>query len=174
MATPRVQPGDMRKPLVTTALVLLTLSVVGCDGATKHLARQHLENESPIEIISGVLDLRYTENPGVGFSLERLLPVPESSVRPVILATRLALIPLIVLMWLRNREHPWYEQVGYAVVLGGALGNVGEMLLYGHVVDFIYVSHWPVFNVADIALSVGVILLVMGRILQRRASPQRA
>jgi signal peptidase II len=164
--------SDMNKTLLTASLILLTLSVVGCDGATKRLAKSHLENEPPVELVSGILDLRYTENPGVGFNLERVLP--EKSRRPIVLGVRLLIMPLVVLLWLRNRERPWYEQAGYAVLLGGAIGNVGEMALFGHVVDFIYVTHWPVFNVADIALTTGVILLMLGQIMHRQPATQRA
>ncbi len=79
-------------------------------------------------------------------------------------------------LWtLPRRGHPWLA-VGLALVLGGALGNVVDRLTHGHVIDFLH-FHWqqwyyPAFNVADIAITTGAIMLIIDAILHARRSKQ--
>ena len=61
---------------------------------------------------------------------------------------------------LRGRANGW-ARVGLALVLAGALGNYADRLLRGYVVDFIHVTHWPVFNIADVLLTVGGALVLL-------------
>jgi signal peptidase II len=63
------------------------------------------------------------------------------------------------------------NQAGLALVIGGALGNVVDRIARGYVVDFIHVKGWPIFNVADIAVVVGVGFFAIAGLLQRSRSP---
>jgi signal peptidase II len=151
-----------RLPLAVVCLI----SVVGCDRGTKELARSTLEE--PVAVVPGVLDLRYTENPGVAFRLDRVVPEPLR--RPAVVIVPLGLAIVLAALWIRRRPGG-VEAYGWALVLGGAAGNVIDRLVFGHVVDFIHVRHWPVFNVADMAIVAGGVLLAVTSRTRTPASP---
>ncbi len=151
--------------LVATAAV-----VVGLDAVTKQLAVSKLSDHEPVRLLGGAVYLVVTRNSGAAFSLG----TGHTIVFP--------LFTLVVVSWIawmarRLRSLPWALALG--LVLGGALGNVGDRLfrapgpLVGHVVDFVSLFDdsgqlWPVFNLADSALSVGVVLAVLLELTGRR------
>lgn len=139
-----------RWALVVAGLVTL----VGCDHATKYAAKGEFEGQPPRMLIASVLDLRYTENTDVAFSLLRW--IPEGVRGPLLVVFgALAMVALIVLL---KRSTPGLARAGVVLILAGALGNYLDRLFRGYVVDFIHVHHWPVFNVADICVAVGIAL----------------
>jgi signal peptidase II len=145
--------------LLGTGLVVLLL-----DQATKALAVARLA-DAPIEVIPGVLTLRYTTNTGGAFSMFTDAPW-------FFAAASIAVCVAIVVFAFRPR--PPVQALALGLVLGGALGNLADRTLRGpglsgEVVDFIDVSIWPVFNLADSALVVGAIVLAFGSF--RRAAP---
>lgn len=133
---------------------LMVVGLVGCDHATKHIAQSELRGRPPATLIANVLELRYTENRDVGFSLLRRVPEPVR--KPIIFGFGAVGLSFLGLLWWRRRQAPWQEHAAYAVLLAGALGNLTDRLFRGYVVDFVYLHHWPVFNVADAYLVVGV------------------
>jgi signal peptidase II len=148
------------------------LGLFGCDHGTKHLAKVHLEGSRGIELIPGVFDLKYTENTDTAFSLlGKLLGANE---RYVLLTTMgsvvlLAFVAFVVSHW--SRLGGW-ARLGSVLVLSGALGNLTDRLLRGYVIDFMHLHAWPVFNVADVAVCVGALLVVLfGRKPQALVSP---
>jgi signal peptidase II len=153
--------------LKTILLALLVLTTVGCDLSTKQLAVSHLAGADPVPLISGVLDLTYTQNEGAAFNLERILP--RGARKPLIILSRAIFIPLALILWLRRRSAPIEEHLGYAMLLAGGIGNFVEMLGRGHVTDFIHLHHWPIFNVADIAIVLGVAALLLSSWFRRPA-----
>ena len=168
--TPPSAPGPSASPASTLPLrlgiLLLTLSLFGCDHATKLAAEQSLSHGRAVDVVSGVLELRFTTNDDTAFSLLHNLGIPRP---PIVLmaASALALLGVIA-MWLAARKRASRVQhVGFALVLAGALGNVVDRAVRGAVVDFIHVTHWPIFNVADIAVVVGVALLGLTALFQR-------
>ena len=102
-------------------------------------------NDGPVHIAAG-LSLRLGHNPGVAFGLGDELP-------PVAVVTLTAAVT-VVLATLRGALP---STVGGGLILGGAVGNLGDRLLGGRVVDFIDLTWWPSFNLADVFLTVGVI-----------------
>jgi len=149
-------------------LLALPLALVGCDHATKQLAALHLRGHASIEVIPRVLELTYTENRDVGFGALRFVPARVR--RPLILATGGALLLLLGLLWHHRRAGPPLEHVAFALLAAGGLGNVMERLLRGYVVDFVHVRGWPVFNMADVWLVMGGLLMAVAtrRSLARR------
>lgn len=140
--------------------LLFALGLLGCDIGTKEVAARSLAGEPPVSVAGEVLEFRYAENRDVGFSLLRGLEEPT---RYVLL---MVVIPLMLLAigaswWRRRREAPLSEHLAYGALLAGALGNYVDRLFRGFVVDFIALPHYPVFNVADIAIVVGVGLLLL-------------
>lgn len=147
-------------------LVLLSVLLVGCDHATKRAASVFLAELPPVTVVPGVFDLRYTENHNVAFSLLRGWSHPDKAIFLAILASVMVLFTIF--LWWRRRSAPLVEQAGFALVVGGALGNVIDRIARGYVVDFFHIRHWPVFNVADIAVVVGAALLALSARPARR------
>jgi len=128
--------------------------VVAADQATKELALRELA-DGPVELIGGVLSLRLTFNSGGAFGLLPGLPGFFLIATVVVIAT--------ILLWARGLEDGrWAIPLG--MILGGGLGNLCDRLFRefeGRVVDFVDLSFWPVFNVADAAITVGVLLVLI-------------
>lgn len=147
------------RPRAWSWLVVLTLTLlVGCDHATKLGAERELRGEGPAPVMRG-LDLEYHQNHGIAFNLERVLPAPGRTA-VIVLGGVLALGLLGRALW-RRRGQVTLETAGYLLVLGGALGNLIDRLARGYVVDFIHVHHWPVWNVADAWVVLGVAALLV-------------
>ena len=152
--------------LQLTLVSTLFLGLVGCDHATKRLAQSHLRDAPPRTVIPDRVELRYVENRGTAFSLEQHV-APGVTRWGLPVARSLALLGLLAFWWVRRRETPLIEHAALAVVLAGAAGNTVEYLAAGRVIDFFHVRGWPVFNLADVYLSVGVALLLCTHLLRR-------
>lgn len=160
-------PAGPRSTLpLRLGILLLTLSLFGCDHATKVAAEQSLSHGRAVSVVTGVLELRFTNNDDTAFSLLHHLGVART---PMLLVAASALALLgVVAMWIAARKRATRMQhVGFALVLAGALGNIVDRMLRGSVVDFIHVTHWPIFNVADISVVVGVGLLGLAALRRR-------
>lgn len=144
------------------ALLITASVIVVVDQITKSLALANLA-DGPIEVIEGVLTLRLTYNPGGAFGV--LQGVPNF----FLIAT--VVIVAFILYWARTVDSAgWAIPLG--LVLGGGLGNLFDRIFRdtgGRVVDFVDLQVWPVFNVADSAITIGVLaLLVMSFRAERR------
>ena len=146
------------------AVILLTLlGCVGCDQVTKLIARDHLAPDVRVSLLNDVVRLQYAENSGAFLSLGEGLP---EVVRHTVFILGGLVFVVVALVWaLRARNMSRARVVGAALMCGGALGNVIDRLAYdGRVVDFLNVGIGPVrtgiFNVADMALMLGVGLLM--------------
>ncbi|HET9957789.1 MAG TPA: signal peptidase II [Polyangiaceae bacterium] len=148
----------------------LLLGVVGCDHTTKHLALSELKNGADVSLVKNVLSLEYVTNTDTAFGV--LGSVFSAETRRVLILILQGLTIVFLGGWL-VRRFPVIsniERAAFALVLGGAVGNFSDRLLRGHVIDFIHLRHWPVFNVADIAVCIGAGLLF----LASRKHPTRA
>ncbi|MFW0792908.1 signal peptidase II [Gordonia sp. CPCC 205515] len=143
---------------VVWALPLIAVCVVALDVLTKTLAVAKLDPADPVHIIGDVVTLRLIRNSGAAFSM-------ASGYTWVL--TIIALIVVIGIFRYSSRLRSMWWIVGLGLVLGGACGNLIDRLfrapgpLRGHVVDFVSVGWWPVFNVADSAVVCGAVLLVV-------------
>jgi signal peptidase II len=129
--------------------------VVVVDQLTKIWAVSGL-SDGPVRLIGSLLQLRLTRNPGGAFSL-------LTNLTPVLAVLAVVMVGFIVRTTRRTADVVMAYSL--ALVLGGAVGNLIDRLvrspgfLRGEVVDFIKVPHWPTFNVADSAITIGVILI---------------
>lgn len=132
-------------------------AIVLLDQATK-LAVLAIMNPPRVIPIVPTLDLILTWNRGVSFSMFR-----EHDLSPLVFVGVAAAIVVALLFWLRKAETR-LTAAAIGLVIGGAVGNVIDRLAHGAVVDFIYFHvgsfQWPAFNVADSAITVGVVLLL--------------
>ena len=152
------------------ALAAAAAVVVGLDQLTKQLALSGLD-DGPIELV-GSFRLALTFNDGAAFNL-------GSGRTSGIAFLALLIAAVIVVLGLRAPRPA--AAAGYGVVLGGALGNLvdralrdGDGVLGGRVVDFVDPGFWPVFNLADAALWVGIAILVVDAVREERRAPTEA
>lgn len=141
----------------THLLVLVAGLAWAVDAASKQLAVDQLTDRAPVEVVPGVLSLTLTRNPGAAFSLGTELTALLTLVAIVVVAVVVRLAP-------RVRTAGWAWALG--LLLGGALGNLTDRMLRapgpfrGHVVDFLRLPNWPVFNLADSCIVVAAVLIV--------------
>jgi signal peptidase II len=156
-----------------TAVLLLAGAIVALDQISKAVALDRLPLGVPIAIIDGLLSLTLVLNPGLAFGLLGSVP---ATWRWVVAA--LSLVALAVLARVALRVLPdggWLGRLAIGLIFGGAVGNLIDRARFGAVVDFVDVHwrgwHWPAFNVADSAITVGVVLLALRLMSERSTSP---
>jgi signal peptidase II len=145
-------------------LLLLSLLVVTVDRLTKWLVSTRLEVGDNVKVIAHVFAISHVENPGAAFSLFNDSSAP-GRVRWMLLAFSLLAAVVVLIALLKLGRRITATTVALALILGGALGNAYDRLRFGYVIDFLEVHiihyHWPDFNVADSAIVVGGILLLI-------------
>lgn len=136
------------------SIILLTV----LDQWTKHLAESHLKGTQGISLIPGALELSYLENRGMAFGMFQGRQV-------LFLILCILFFAVLLYLYVRIPKNKYYLPllITGAVLASGALGNFIDRLLYGYVIDFIYISliDFPVFNVADIFVVCGGIAFVI-------------
>jgi signal peptidase II len=155
-----VAPLKDRVPGGLALAVGIAVVVVAADQATTSWVEADLRH--PVHLL-GPFGLAVRYNSGSAFSL-------FTGDGPLLVAVSVVVAGALVVAAWRSRSR--VAAVGYGLVLGGAVGNVADRLFRGHhgdVVDFITLSHWPTFNVADAAITIGLVLLVLH--FWRRPSP---
>lgn len=154
-------------------IVLLALATVGCDHATKQLAVSQFRLD-PLEFFQGSVLFTYAENRDMAFNL--LEPLLSETVRLWVLtaAKALAVVGGAVLLLHQRATGRTSDLLGVALMVAGALGNLMDRVARGFVVDFVKVPHWPVFNVADVAICVGMGLLMLRAWHRSEATAVRA
>jgi signal peptidase II len=150
-------------------LVVLAGSVLALDVVTKRWASRTLATRPPVEVVGEFVRFTYTRNSGVAFGLGAGVKFPYY-------LFSIAAVAIILWLFASGRVRGNTRRVALALIFGGALGNLVDRLSTGEVVDFIEIGwnrwHWPVFNVADSAVSIGVLLFAL--IWSRRQDPAEA
>ncbi|MBC5824267.1 MAG: signal peptidase II [Candidatus Eremiobacteraeota bacterium] len=139
--------------------------VVLVDQIAKHAVAAHfLPDESRI-VVPRILYLTYVQNHHGAFGL--------FGSHPLLLAAAASAVLVVFYLWYRKEGVTLLTHAAFALILGGAIGNILDRLRFGYVVDFIDFRVWPVFNVADSAITVGVCLLLLRMLAQdARSSTQ--
>jgi signal peptidase II len=140
----------VRAAVFVRALIIAGL-VIGLDELTKHLVRTGIPLYESRKFFIGVQFVHY-RNTGVAFSL-------FTGGGPLVLGLTVAALVALAAYLARRPERPWLW-LPTGLLVGGALGNLIDRLGHGGVTDFIKLPLWPAFNVADIAITVGVIALL--------------
>ncbi len=139
-------------------LVAVTTSVTVIDQLTKFLLASTIDSQriaSRVEIVDSWLALEYTENRGAAFGL-------FSGLAPILAGVSIAILAALLWHFLRQVRPPLWQTVATGAIAGGAIGNLIDRIRLGYVIDFVSVGPWPNFNVADSAITVGVLVLVWG------------
>ena len=150
--------GTLRRYVLLIAGVVLAL-----DRLSKWIIAKTIPLHDSITVIPGLFKLTHVTNGGAAFGLFSDSP-SELRIVFLIFFSLLALVVVSALLW-RHTQGLNSTAFALSLILGGALGNLWGRVLSGHVVDFLefYVGnyHWPAFNVADAAISTGVVLLAL-------------
>jgi signal peptidase II len=145
---------------------LLAGSVVALDQVTKALVRAFVPLHGSRVVIPGFFEIAHVENSGAAFGILNAAEFPMKQVVIAVIAT-VALIA-IALYAAQLSPHQKLARYGLALILGGALGNLIDRLAFGHVIDFVDLYwrqvHFWAFNVADSAITVGVIGMMLDMI----------
>lgn len=140
-----------QQPWVWLALVG---DLIILDQLSKYFVRNWME--APISLVSGLAEFRFVENTGVGFSL----PVPGGLA---------GIIAVVISLYLGHelcaRKLSYPLRFSYALIMAGALGNLIDRVWHGAVTDFISVASFPVFNLADSFICVGVVVLLWHEVM---------
>ena len=145
-------------------LAVVIAVVVAADWASKFMIRNQIPLRDRRSVVDGWLSFQHNFNQGIAFSWFRGLP--DAWRTPLLVGLTMVGISATVMVMRQSRDR-WVHVAG-ALVLGGALGNLGDRLVDGGVTDFIFVHFFPyIFNVADIAISIGGVLLALRMLMDR-------
>jgi signal peptidase II len=141
----------------------LSAFVVAADQATKALVRARLPLYDSVNVIPGMLDITHATNSGAAFGILNGVEFPYKATVMVLVA--LVALAAVGIYALSLPAHQRVARVGLALILGGALGNLIDRAAVGHVLDFVdaywHDYHFWAFNVADSAISIGVVLMLL-------------
>lgn len=144
-------------------LIGVSLIIVSLDQITKLLIINTMQLHESIPVVAGFFNLTYIRNPGAAFGL---FATTNSAFRLIFfVGTSIFALGLLGTIFYRIHPDDVWGQLTVSSIMGGAIGNLLDRLQHGEVVDFldVYIGryHWPAFNVADGAISVGVVSLLI-------------
>lgn len=160
-------PSMFSRPLVIAAVIVLAVLL---DQAIKLAVEHYLPLEEAVPVLP-MLALYRTYNLGVAFSLL------SGMEREFIVGMRIVIVAFVFWLWRRTPAERWLAQLGFTLIVAGAIGNLIDGFVYGHVIDYIlfYTSTWSfaVFNLADSFISVGAALVILDELVGARTSRAR-
>jgi signal peptidase II len=155
---PRPAPTRPRSAYFRALAALAWVVGLGVDQVTKAIAADRLADRGSVRVVGSLLQLDLTRNAGAAFSTGTQFTVVLSCLAAVAAV-------VVVIIALRARTVVWALALG--LLLAGITGNLTDRLfrapgpLRGHVIDFLMLPHWPVFNVADICITLAAVLIVV-------------
>lgn len=151
------------------AILIFSLLVLILDQVSKLAIKSRFALHESLEVLGSVLHFTYIQNPGMAFGLD--------FGNKIFLAVFAAIASAAIFIYLfRVRQAPFSHRLAFALILGGAIGNLIDRLAYGEVIDFIELRfgdiRWPfIFNLADVGLTIGMSILIW-RLLFVRAEKE--
>ena len=145
-------------------IILISLLTLGIDIISKQLVLNFMLEHQSITIIKNFFYITFAKNTGVAFSfLEGKVPL-------IIIMT--SIIIILILKYIKSTNPNKYESISYGLILGGAIGNLIDRIIYGYVIDFldfnIFGYPYPIFNLADTAIVIGVIALIILSLIEEK------
>lgn len=151
--------------------LLAGVFVVLVDQFTKAMVSSALPLHHSVEVIPGFFSLTYVRNTGAAFGI--LASISRGWGSWLLLGFSVGAMILFAWLWIKDRRMPLWRGVSLGLILGGACGNLLDRARLGEVVDFLdfYIGqyHWPAFNVADSAITVGTALFALSLIRSRKS-----
>ncbi|HYA35647.1 MAG TPA: signal peptidase II [Candidatus Binataceae bacterium] len=161
-----------RRHVAAILIGLVAIPLIVIDQASKLYIASHMYMYESITLVPGFLDITYTHNVGAAFSIfTTMTPMLRSAL--LLTLSSIAVIVLAILLARADRVTP--TSFGFALIMAGAAGNLIDRMVRGSVIDFIRV-HWyehnfPIFNVADSAITIGVGLVLLLSIIAPENGP---
>lgn len=145
-------------------IILITLITLMLDILTKQIVLNFMIEHQSIPIIKNFFSITFAKNTGVAFSfLEGKVPL-------IIFMTSIVII--FILKYIKTTNPNKLETICYGLILGGAIGNLLDRLIYGYVIDFLdfnlFGYPFPIFNLADTFIVIGIIILLILSIIESR------
>jgi signal peptidase II len=144
-----------------TLLLITVGAVVLCDQVTKLYVDAVMWPHQSITVIENYFDITYVRNPGGAFGL--FAKAGRGIVRPLLLGLTVVAVVILLLMYRSTLPDRLLVRLAFSLIMGGAVGNLIDRLRFDEVIDFLDVHwshyHWPAFNIADAAITVGVAIL---------------
>ena len=155
LSTPHTRSSRNRQRALLTAIAVVLYAT---DQVTKALAVERLTGEPDKQVIGEILQLHLTRNAGAAFS---------TGTGYTEVLSCLAIAAMLVVLWLARRVGSTAWAVALGLLLAGIAGNLTDRLarepgpLRGHVIDFLMLPNWPVFNVADMCINAAAVLILV-------------
>ena len=145
-------------------VVLVALLVVFLDQITKYMVCQLVPIHSSVQILTDFLSIIHVRNSGIAFGMMKSFGAEYRifSLAAVVGVT----VFLLIFIFSQVKKSSFLQVISLSMILGGAIGNLFDRFFIGAVIDFIDVQlyagyHWPAFNVADSAITVGIVLVLI-------------
>lgn len=155
---------NKEKVLVTTIIVVIVL-----DKITKHIVKNSFYLGESRKVIGNFFRFTYIENTGIAFGLFSDWVHPLKMI--VLLLLSIVALYFIITIYIKS-ERKWFTQISFGLILGGAFGNIFDRVAFGKVVDFLDFGiksyRWPFFNIADSAITIGVIIFTVTTIFLKQ------
>ncbi|MFH1414278.1 MAG: signal peptidase II [Candidatus Omnitrophota bacterium] len=132
-------------------IYIIVLTILLLDQSTKLLIIKNFVHHESLPVLKGIFHITLTHNTGAAFGILK-------NQVPLFIFTSLFAVFLIYANIRKNKEGRFYS-LALSLILGGALGNLVDRVRLGYVIDFLDFRIWPVFNIADSAITIGAILL---------------
>jgi signal peptidase II len=149
-------------------LFFICLYILSVDQWTKYVIQQRLPLYLRIEVIHGFFNLTHVRNTGGAFGIFGGDKGGFGSL--LFMVVSVVAIGILLFLFIKMKEEKEMIYFSFSLVLAGAIGNLIDRLHYGEVIDFLdfhlFSYHWPAFNIADSAITIGVILLGYGLLIQ--------
>ena len=143
-------------------LIIVAGPVVLADQITKALVTKYLPLHKNISVIAGIFDITHVLNPGGAFGLMANMGAVMRTV--VFLFISSLAVGLILYFYIKTPREYVFLSAAFALIFGGAIGNLIDRVRFGMVVDYLdfYIGkyHWPAFNIADSAITVGIFIFI--------------
>jgi signal peptidase II len=144
-----------------TLLLIIVGVIVLCDQVTKLYIDAVMWPHQSITVIENYFDITYVRNPGGAFGL--FAQANRGMVRPLLLGLSAVAAVIIIMIYQSTPPDRILVRLAFSLIMGGAIGNLIDRLRFDEVIDFLDVHwahyHWPAFNIADAAITVGVAIL---------------
>ncbi len=134
--------------------------IVSADQAVKYGIVSFMEMGESIPVLPGIFHITYIENPGAAFGM-------FANQRMIFILAALLVIVAVCAAYRRLMDESRTVRWGVALLLGGAVGNLIDRVRTGRVIDFLDFRIWPVFNIADVGICIGVALLIYTMAFER-------
>lgn len=139
----------------------LSIVIVVIDQVTKMLIKYHMELDQYVTIVGKYIRFHYIMNPGMAFGIqigEKLFFTIFASIASIV----------ILIFLFRLKEDHFWTRIALASILGGAIGNLIDRIAFGKVLDFVEIGPWPIFNFADVAVTFGMVILILIVFLEKK------